>query len=72
MIKAGEVDKGTVKNNEPDFWVWAEHRDKLLSMDDSAFFPYRKQTSGTIDNTVNTVMAYLYGVIGGAGTEKKQ
>ena len=22
--------------------------------------------------TVNTVMAYLYGVIGGAGTEKKQ
>lgn len=72
MINAGAVNKEIAKSNEPDFWVWAEHRDKLLSMDDSAFFPYRKQTSGTIDNTVNTVMAYLYGVIGGAGTEKKQ
>lgn len=72
MIKAGEVDKGTVKNNEPDLWRWLEHRDKLLSMNDNDFFHYRKQKSGTIDNTVNTVMAYLYGVIGGAGTEKKQ
>lgn len=63
MIKTGSSDRETAKNNEPDLWVWAEHRDKLLSMDDNDFFHYRKQRSGTIDDTINTVMAYLYGVI---------
>lgn len=72
MIKAGAANKETAKDNEPDFWVWVEHRDKLLSMDDSAFFPYRKQTSGTIDDAVNTVMAFLHGVVGLASVEEKQ
>ena len=48
MIKAGAVNKETVKRNEPDLWLWLEHRDKLLTMDGSAFCPWRAGAGRTI------------------------
>ena len=48
MIKVGAVNKEMVKKNEPDLWLWLEHRDKLLSMDDSVFCPWRAGAGRTI------------------------
>ena len=71
MIEAGIADRETAKNNELDLWTWADRRDKLLSMDDSAFVPYQKRKDKTIYNTVNAIITYLHGVTGGAGVEEK-
>lgn len=48
MIKAGAVNKETVRKNGPDLWSWLEHRDKLLSMDDSAFYQWVAGAGRTI------------------------
>lgn len=67
MYNSKITDRETAKNNELDLWTWADCRDKLLSMGDSAFVPYKKRKDKTIDNTVNAIIAYLHGVTGGAG-----
>lgn len=49
MIKVGRINKETAKWNEPDLWVWLEHKDKLLSMDDNAFYRWRAGAGRTIN-----------------------
>lgn len=63
MKKAGQISKEAKNENEPDIWEWLEHRDKLLSMDDSAFFEYCGGEGHTLIDAVNNVMALVRGVV---------
>ena len=44
MLAAGEVDRKTAAENEPDLWTWLEHRDKLLSMEQENYITWQKKT----------------------------
>ena len=58
MIKAGEIDRETVKNNEPDLWRWLEHRDSLLSMDDNSFHVWRAGAGRTVIPVTENIGLY--------------
>ena len=48
MIATGEVSRETARENEPGFWSWLEHRDKLLAMDENAFYIWRAGAGRTL------------------------
>ena len=69
MIKTGKISKDVIKENEPNLWIWLDHRDRMLSMDYSDFFPYQRNEARTIPGIVPTLMAYVYGMMGSMGKE---
>lgn len=48
VVKSGEMNRKTAKGNEPNFWEWLEHRDKLLSLDSCTFYPWKAGADRTI------------------------
>ena len=62
QVKERIVDIDTARENEPDFWIWLDHRDNLLSINREQFYVHKKGGQ-SINDIPGIVSSLLHGIV---------